>query len=467
MTPRRHVSNIVSDPEQAEAPMPDTESSGTKSSGTESSGTDWFDGAGLGLFVHWDHASQQGVEISWPLVGESIIPGHDRPEDEVSVERYHSTAATFDPVRWDAPALARLARAAGARYVVFTARHHAGYSMFHTRHSDFSVQHSPYGADITRQFVDAVRAQGLRVGIYYSLPDWHHPDYPAFRDADRPYPKERYPRPDPARWSRYLDYVKGQLTELLTGYGPIDLLWFDGEWERTEQEWQAGELRALIKSLQPDVIINDRLPGHGDYATPEQGMPVTPPAGPWELCLTMSGSWAWRPADTDYKSSRQLAEYLCEVVSRGGNLLLNVGPKGDGSLPEPEVARLAELGGWLDDHAESLIGVRPGPPSVDFHGPVTCRDDRIYLHLVLRPVDRLTVRGVPVRRVDSVWMLGSATPLEFRTNVEVHHQDEPGAEPTGELIIQVPGPTAALLDVIVIHLTEGPEKGTSPCPQPR
>jgi alpha-L-fucosidase len=410
----------------------------------------WFERAGLGLFVHWDHASQQGIEISWPLVGRSIIPGRDDVEDEVSVEQYHSTAATFDPGLWDAPGLARLARAAGARYVVFTARHHAGYSMFHTRHSDFSVEHSPYGADITQEFVEAVRAEGLRVGIYYSLPDWHHPDYPAFRAEDLPYASERYPRPGPEQWARYIDYVKGQLTELLTNYGKIDLLWFDGEWERTEEEWHAAELRSLIRSLQPDVVVNDRLPGQGDYETPEQGMPVRSPAGPWELCLTMSENWAWRPSDTDYKSARRLAEYLAEVTSLGGNLLLNVGPKGDGSLPAIEVARLKEIGAWLAAHGESVIGVEPGSPSIQFYGPVTQRGDTVYLHLVMRPAGQMTVRGLPVGRIRDVRLLGTEQSLPHQINVEVHHQDQPGVEPLGELIIHVPEPTSALLDVIAI-----------------
>jgi len=140
--------------------------------------------------------------------------------------------------------------------------------MFHTKVSDFTIQHSPYGEDITRQFIEAVRAEGLRVGLYYSLSDWHHPDYPAFQEGSKPYLYERYPRPSPEKWVRYLDYVRIQLTELLTNYGRIDLVWFDGHWERTAEEWRAAELRRLVASLQPEAIVNDRLPGNGDYDTP-------------------------------------------------------------------------------------------------------------------------------------------------------------------------------------------------------
>jgi alpha-L-fucosidase len=417
-------------------------------------GSSWFSAAGLGLFVHWDHASQQGIEISLPMVGRWLWPGYDeinQEADDVSVAQYESSAATFNPTRWDAPALARRARQLGARYVVFTTRHCGGYSMFHTKHSDYSIEHSPFGRDITRELVDAVRAEGLKVGLYYSLPDWHHPDYPAFRDSDRPYRREGYQRAEPEQWNRYLDYVKGQLTELLTGYGPVDLLWFDGDWERTTEEWRAGELRALVKSLQPDVIINDRLPDNGDYVTPEQVMPIAPLPSPWELCLTISESWGWRPADHRYKSARQLAVYLSEVTSKGGNLLLNVSPTGDGSLPPLQVERLDALTTWMAAHGESVLGVQPGPSTVQFYGPVTRRADTMYLHLVLRPVEQVVVRGLPVKRIKGVRLLATGQSLPYRTTVEVHNGKLPD-EPTGELFVDFGGNTDALIDVIAVDL---------------
>jgi alpha-L-fucosidase len=424
-------------------------------------------GAGLGLFVHWDHASQQGIEISWPLVGRSIIPGAAGVEDFVTVEQYQSSASTFDPTEWDAVTLAGLAKRAGATYVVFTARHHAGYSMFHTAHSDFGIEHSPFGRDITREFVDAIRAEGIRVGIYYSLPDWNHPDYPPFEMSDRPYPDEHWPsaglpenagtpvaddrhrRPTPEQWSRYQSYLRGQLTELLTNYGVIDLLWFDGEWERSEQEWDSAGLRATIKALQADVVINDRLLGQGDYQTPEQGFPVIAPEGPWELCLTIGQMWAWRPGDVDNKSSRSLVATLIEVVSRGGNLLLNVGPKGDGSLNESQVTTLGQIGGWMDLHSESVIGVSPSV-GVDFYGPSTARPGTLYLHLLAQPVEQTIVRGIPVRRVRRVRLLATGEELPFTVNFEVHEQASRDDEPLGEMIIPAALPSGALIDVIAV-----------------
>jgi alpha-L-fucosidase len=410
----------------------------------------WFAGAGLGLFVHWDHASQQGIEISWPLVGKSIVTGSQDVEDKVSIAQYQSSAATFDPVLWDAAGLARLARSCGARYVVLTARHHAGFSMFHSKFSTFSVEYSPCGRDIVGEFVEAVRAEGLRVGIYYSLPDWNHPNYPRFEEADKPYARSAYRRPPARDWELYLEYLRGQLTELLTNYGPIDLVWFDGEWERTAEEWDAPGLRALIRALQPGAIVNDRLPGQGDYVTPEQALPAEPPPGPWEMCLTMNKGWAWRPSDNDYKPARRVARYLAEVAAQGGNLLLNVSPKGDGSLPEVQMARLKELGAWVASHGESVIGVGPAGRSVKFYGPVTRRGSRLYLHLVMRPTDRLAVRGVPVRRIQRVWLLGSEVGLGYEVNLEVHSGPGSTAGTLGEMLIDAGEPTGSLHDVVAI-----------------
>jgi alpha-L-fucosidase len=414
----------------------------------------WFAGAGLGLFVHWDHASQQGIEVSWPLVGRSIVHPGDTPDD-VSVAKYHSTAATFNPRRWNAAEVARLAKSCGARYVVFTTRHHSGYSMFHTKVSDFSIQHSPYGEDITRQLIEAVRAEGLRVGLYYSLSDWHHPDYPAFQEGSKPYLYERYPRSSPEKWARYLDYVRIQLTELLTNYGRIDLVWFDGHWERTADEWHAAELRRLVASLQPEAIVNDRLPGNGDYDTPEQFLPITPPSRPWELCLTMNDSWGWRPSDTNYKSPRDLARWLADAVSRGGNLLLNVSPQGDGSLPDIQVSQLRDLGEWIATHGEAVIGARPAPPSVDFYGPATVNNNRLYLHLVAQPVENVVVRGIPVRRVRRVSLLGAGAPLRYRLPLAAYDDHLPGFDVLAELIIDAPASSGALMEVIAIDF-DGP-----------
>jgi alpha-L-fucosidase len=409
---------------------------------------EWFDQARLGMFVHWDHASQQGLELSWPLVGGIFALPYGQ---SVTVEQYHSSAATFDPTGWDPVALARLARRSGMGYVVLTAKHHSGYAMWHTGCSEFSIEHSPYGRDIVAGFVEAVRAEGLAVGLYFSLSDWHHPDYPAFTEADKPYVAgSSPPPPTPEAWERYLEFMTAQITELLTGYGRIDLLWFDGGWER--RDWGAGRLEATVRRLQPAILLNDRLPGIGDFSTPEQFVPDEAPSGRWETCLTMNHSWGWNPADTDYKSGRRLVHTLCEVAGKGGNLLVNVSPRGDGTLPEPQVERLETLGRWMAANGESIRGTRPGLGPAQFYGPSTRRGETVYLHLLMRPYDAVDVRNLPVRRVRAVRELASGRTLAFSRQTGVIEGLAP--DPRGTITVEVPaelvGDEATVL-VVELH----------------
>lgn len=394
----------------------------------------WFDSARLGMFVHWDHASQQGLEVSWPLVGGVPVLPHSQ---SVPVEQYHASAATFDPAEWDPAALAGLARRAGMRYVVFTAKHHSGYAMFDTALSDFSVLRSPCRRDLLGELVRALRAEDLRVGIYFSLSDWHHPDYPAFTEADKPYRLGASPPlPPPERWERYLAFLSGQLTELLGNYGRVDVLWFDGGWERPAEMWRPRELEALIRSLQPEITINDRLYGVGDYATPEQLVPSAPPERRWETCMTMNESWGFNPSDCDYKSSRQLLATLCEVAAKGGNLLLNVSPTGTGALPPEQVERLEQIARWMDANAEAVHDTTPGLEPWQVYGSSTRHHGRVYLHLLMRPYDTVTVRGVRTRRVKAVTHLGSGQALDFTCRAGVLGDLLP--DPVGEVVIRMP-----------------------------
>jgi len=423
--------------------------------------TDWFDSARFGLFVHWGHVSQRGCELSWPLVGG--IPNLSFCGN-VPVDDYHSTAATFDPQRYDPRLWARLSRRLGMEYAVLTAKHHDGYAMFHTKLSDFSVEHSPYGKDIVRGFVEAMRSAGLRVGLYFSLIDWHHPDYPAFTEADKPYLPARWPKPTPEQWGRYTDFMFGQVRELLTNYGPIDLIWFDGGWERTAEQWRAKELAEMIRSLQPGIVINDRLPTCGDYDTPEQFVPPQPPGRPWEVCMTMNESWGYNPADTRYKSPRQLVHTLCEIAGKGGRLLLNVSPMGNGRLPPEQLGRLEDVRSWMSRNGEAITGTRPGLEPWQFYGPSTVKvlrqaqDEReiVYLHLLMRPYETVSVRGVRTKRVKSVRILGYDRPAEFTTRCAIL-DSLLNADPLGELIITVP---EAVLDpyatVIAVEFSGAP-----------
>ena len=395
----------------------------------------WFDAARFGMFVHWDHASQRGLELSWPLVGGlSVLPYCQ----DVPVAEYHATAWTFDPEPDSARTWARLAGRLGMQYVVFTAKHHSGYAMFHTELSDFSVRQSTYGRDIVREFVQAVRDEGLHVGLYFSLSDWHHPDYPAFTDQDRPYAFGRQGRPPTAeQWERFLRVLHGQVRELLTRYGPIDVLWFDGGWERTAEEWRSGELHAMIRTLQPDLLVNDRLPGFGDFDTPEQFVPAEPPGRAWETCLTLNESWGYNLHDTRFKSARQLVHTLCEVAGKGGHLLLNVSPMGNGRLQTEALERLAAVEAWMAASRESILGTEAGLAPWQFYGPSTRRGDVVYLHLLMRPYDTITVRGVPIRRVHSVRVLAKNRELAWTSRCGVADTLF-NPDPLGELRIEVP-----------------------------
>lgn len=266
--------------------------------------------------------------------------------------------------------------------------------MFHTKLSDFSIENSPFGRDIVREWVDAFRDEGLRIGLYFSLIDWHHPDYPAFTDAHRPYNFANLPRPTPEQWGRYLEFMFGQVRELLTNYGRIDLFWFDGQWERTPEQWRAAALAAMIRELQPEIVINDRLPG-GDYDTPEQFVPAQPPARPWEVCLTMNESWGYNPDDPDYKSPRRLVQTLCEIAGKGGRLLLNVGPRGDGTLATEQLERVHEAGAWMRRNGESIVGTTTGLEPWQFwadHSKKRCA--------VPAPADATVRRDHGARRAD-------------------------------------------------------------------
>jgi alpha-L-fucosidase len=409
--------------------------------------SNWFDTARFGMFIHWGTISQRGWELSWPLVGGlGALP----EGQSVSIDEYYATAATFNPIKFDPREWARIARRAGMQYAVFTTKHHDGFAMFHTRTSDFSIERTPYRNDIVRAYADAFRAEGLRVGFYFSLCDWHHPDYPAFTASDRPYRWGTWRRSTPKAWDHFLHVMFAQMSELLTNYGQIDLLWFDGGWERTPEEWKSAEFEHLIRSFQPDVLINDRLPGFGDFKTPEQAVPPLPPPEPWETCLTINHSWGYNPRDHHLKSPRALVHTLCEVAGKGGNLLLNVSPTGEGLLPPEQVERLDAIAAWMGPNRASIIGTRPGLEPWQFYGPSTRDGNRIYLHLLMRPYDTVAVRGVHIKKVKRVRALATDTELKFKTSCAAADMIF-NPDPIGELTIEVPeqiiDPLATVLTV--------------------
>jgi|APCry1669189567_1035234.scaffolds.fasta_scaffold12462_2 alpha-L-fucosidase len=419
--------------------------------------SDWFRGAGLGLFIHWDHTSQQGIEISWPMVGGVFaLPGGK----DVTVSQYHSTASTFNPEKWNPTEIMRQAKEAGCQYVVFTAKHHNGWASWPSKYGTRNITSSPFGkngGDILKSYVDAVRSSGMKVGVYYSLSDWGYPDYLEWKDEYRPYVfGVSSPRGTDEQWDRYRTYLKNQLTEILTEYGEIDLLWFDGAWERSNEDWNSKDIGDHIRSLSPKTLINDRLFTQGDYRTPEQSIPPLPLSEPWECCMTMNYSWAYVPSDTAFKTPHEILRTLIEVVSRGGNLLLNIGPREDGSLVPEESELLGELGKWMALHKQTVVGVTPGLEPWQFYGPSTRRGDLVYLHQLAIPTESIIVRGIKVKRVRSVVNLSTGQKLDFIRRTAIN--DVMQSDPDGEIIIDTSGgKVSGLIPVIAVDFGADPD----------
>jgi len=370
----------------------------------------WFAEAKLGIFIHYGIYAVDGVAESWSF-----------RNGDVSHEAYMCqldgfTAQNYDPRSW-----ADLFVRAGAQYAVLTAKHHDGVSLWDAPRSELDVVHAtPAKRDLIGPYADAMRERGLKVGLYFSHPDWNHPDYATARNEgasdvdDNRFSYASEGAEDPARWARFRDDYHAQVADLVTRYRP-DLLWFDGEWERTDEQWGARQLGDEILRLNPATVLNGRIRTHADYATPEQSMPVVAPDGPWELCLTVNDSWGYQGADNNFKSVGQLVHYFAETIGLGGKLLLDVGPREDGTIPQEAVERLEGLGAWIAKHAEAVGGTVAGLPAGLHYGPSTLSADRSTLYLVCFDVPReyVAVRGLrtPVKQVSVV---GTGTTLAHR-----------------------------------------------------
>ena len=354
--------------------------------------TRWFREAKFGMFIHW------GVY--------SVIGRHEwiRHQAQIPQAEYDRYARRFNPVRFNADAWISLAKDAGARYIVITSKHHDGFSIYRSRVSDYDMEITPYPGDPLRDLAAAARRHGIRLGFYHSIMDWHHPDYRPRRAWEYP---ETYNQG--GNNNRYIDFMKEQLRELLTGYGDVAVLWFDGEWEHTlSNAKREDEIHDFIRSLQPNTLINDRLyerrPGNrADFGTPEQYVPATGLKSPdgrpvlWEACVTINqDSWGYNKYETVFKTERDLIRMLIEVISKGGNLLLNVGPKPDGTIQDEFVSRLRAIGRWLNTNGEAIYATTASPfERMSFFGRATAKGRTLYLHVFQWPAEgRLRVAGL-------------------------------------------------------------------------
>jgi alpha-L-fucosidase len=371
---------------------------------------EWFQDARFGLFVHWGVYSVLGD-------GEWVMNNRKIP-----VADYEKLPAQFNPIEFDPAEWVALAKAAGMKYITITSKHHDGFAMFGSKVSDYNiVARTPYKKDALKALADECRRQGLKLFFYYSQLDWHHPDY---------FPRGRTgldaARPDQGSWPRYIEYMNAQLRELLTGYGEIGGIWFDGWWDRPDADWQLDRTYALIHQLQPQALIganHHRRPFPGeDFQMFEKDLPGGKTAEfnkdseigdlPLETCETMNGSWGFNLTDRRYKSTRDLVRYLVRAAGSNANFLLNVGPMPNGRIQPEFATRLREIGAWLSRNGESIYGTRGGPVRPHPWGVTTRKGSRVFVHILDAPDSNLLIPPIG-SKVRTATLLASGRPVEF------------------------------------------------------
>jgi len=392
---------------------------------------EWFRDAKFGMFIHWGAYSQAGGE--WK--GETNHHEWLQLTAKIPLAEYTEFAKKFNPTEFDAEQWVKIAKDAGMKYIVITSKHHDGFAIYDSKSSSHDIADlTKFGRDPLKELAAACKKHGLKFCVYYSLGrDWEDPDVPTGRGDKVGFRSNLidFPNESEKVFSRYFERkVKPQIRELLTGYGPIGIVWFD-TYELISKE-ESQELKELIRELQPECIINERI-GHrfGDYKVSEQKIPENGSFEPWESCITMNGHWAYNKADEKWKTPKKLIESFIDIVSKGGNLLLNVGPTGEGIIPAPSVQRLAAIGDWMEVNSEAINGCGPTPFGEELGKQVkdkkgkkkvvgklpwraTTQEAKIYIHIFEWPADGLTLPKVE-SKIEKVTLLGSdSAPLVFK-----------------------------------------------------
>jgi len=356
----------------------------------------------FGMFIHWGPVSIKGTEIGWSR------------GKEVPVEEYDNLYQQFNPTQFNADQWVAVAKAAGMKYLVFTTKHHDGFCMWATKYTDYNIMRSPFGRDVVQELADACRKHGLMFCAYHSLCDWWHPDYP----LGSPGGKSQKAAPD---MDRYNQYLKNQLAELLQNYGPLGILWFDGEWEKPWSAERGVDLYRFLRRLQPSLIVNNRVsksragmagtstPGQfaGDYDTPEQRVGNYQDTRPWETCMTICRQWAWKP-DDKMKTLAECLHVLIRTAGGDGNLLFNVGPMPSGEIEPRQVERLKEMGAWLAKYGQSIYATRGGPYKPAKHVVATRQGKTVFLHILAWPEETLTLPPLPAKILQGRAITGGA-----------------------------------------------------------
>ena len=371
----------------------------------------WFSDAKLGIFIHWGIYAVNGIDESWSFFNEQIS------YDDYMKQLDGFTASDYNPQLW-----VELIKGSGARYAVLTSKHHDGVALWDTRLSSLNVvDATPAKRDLIMPFVEELRKKGLKVGLYYSLLDWSQPDYPNKTKSVKRYTA------DSLRWERFIKFDFGQITEISNNFRP-DLYWFDGDWEQNADRWKAPEIRKMILDFNPTAIINSRLAGYGDYATPEQGLPTHRPDDRyWELCMTINDSWGYQGRDMNYKSPEQIIRIFAQCIGMGGNLLLDIGPMADGTIPAQQVEVLRMMGRWTTKHAQAIYGTVAGLPEGCFEGPTTMSKDSttVYLFFTGNAGGELMLEGVK-NRINQAVVVGNGKSLEFKEYLRPSWSDHAG-----------------------------------------
>lgn len=373
----------------------------------------WFSDAKLGIFIHTGIYAVNGIDESWSF--------HNK---KISHADYMKQLAGFTLKKYDPAFWADLIEESGAQYAVITTKHHDGVAMYDTKMNDLSsVRATPATKDMVQPFFEELRKRQIKCGAYYSLIDWTYPDYPGFLTDSIKYKVEN----DYNRWHKFRNFFQGQIKEISQKYNP-DLWWFDGDWEHSAERWEAEKIRYMILNTNPKAIINGRLQGYGDYETPEQNFPVSRPKYSWwELCMTINDSWGYQNKDTHWKTPYEVISIFADAVSHGGNLLLDIGPKEDGTIPPEQIGILKELGAWNKKHKEAIFGTLAGLPQGHFYGPSTLSKDStiIYLFLPGNPENQIMIKGL-FNDIKSIKVLGDNSQLGAKIVGKISWSAVPG-----------------------------------------
>lgn len=373
----------------------------------------WFSDAKLGIFIHTGIYAVNGIDESWSFYNKKIS------HTDYMKQLAGFTLKKYDPAFW-----ADLIAESGAQYAVITTKHHDGVAMYDTKMNDLStVRSTPAKKDMIQPFFKELRKRQIKCGAYYSLIDWTYPDYPGFLTDSIKYKVEN----DYNRWNKFRNFFQEQIKEISQKYNP-DLWWFDGDWEHSAERWEAEKIRFMILNTNPKAIINGRLQGYGDYETPEQNFPVSRPKYPWwELCMTINDSWGYQNKDTHWKTPYEIISIFVDAVSHGGNLLLDIGPKKDGTIPPEQIEILKELGLWNKKHKEAIFGTLAGLPQGHFYGPSTLSKDStiIYLFLPGNPENQIMIKGL-FNEIKSIKVLGDNSQLGAKIVGKISWSAVPG-----------------------------------------